>query len=67
MQFLVALSVLFHRGEEHAVGLLPHHLARREVQDGHGLLPYQLLGLVELMDAGEDGALLAGTVVQGEL
>ena len=37
MQLFLAVH-LAHGGQEHAVGHLPHHLARREVEDSHDRL-----------------------------
>ncbi len=41
-------------GEEHAVGIQAHHLARGEVQDGGDLFSHELFGLVEGVNAGKD-------------
>ena len=54
-------------GQQHAAGLLPHHLARRQVRHGDERLAEQLLGLIILGDAGEDLARRAGAVVQRKL
>ena len=54
-------------GDQHAVRLPAHHLCGGQVDDGDQGLADQLLGLVELGDAGEDLAFGAGAVVQGEL
>ena len=44
-------------GQQHAAGLPAHHLSGGQVHDGNQGLADQLLGLVELGDAGEDLAL----------
>ena len=55
-------------GEEHAVGLLPSHLARREVQDRDDLFADELLRLgIEGLHAGQDLPRRAAAVVQEEL
>ena len=59
--------LLVHGGDQHAAGGNSHHLPRRQVQDGDGRLADQLLRLVVLVDAGEDDAVRAAAVVQGEL
>ena len=66
MQLLLAVDFL-DGGEQHAVGLLPHHLARRQVEDRDDRLAHELLRLIELVDAGEDLARLAAAVVEREL
>ena len=53
----VAIEV--YGGEYHAVGFLAHHLAWLEVGNEQDTLAYELLGLVPLGNAGEDGAVLA--------
>ena len=62
----IQLLVLF-CGQQHAIGLLTHHLARRQVGDGDDRLADQLLRLVILCDAGEDLARRARAVVELEL
>ena len=54
-------------GNEHAAGIDAHHLARGQVDDGNGGLADKILGLIIVMDAGEDDAVGAGTVVEHEL
>ena len=53
--------------EQHAAALKPHHLARGQVDDGDSGLADELLGLVILVDAGEDDAILACAVVEHKL
>ena len=62
----IQLLVLF-CGQQHAIGLLPHHLARRQVGDGDDRLADKLLRLVILCDAGEDLARRTRAVIQLEL
>ena len=52
---------------QHTAGLTAHHLSGRQVGDGHQGLAHQLLGLVELGDAGQDLTIGAGAVIQSEL
>ena len=66
MEFLLAIHGA-DGGEEHAVGIQAHHLARGEVQDGGDLFSHELFGLVEGVNAGEDLAGGAGAVVEAEL
>ena len=53
-------------GQEHSVTLLAHHLPGRQVGDGDQCLAHQLLRLIVFRNAGEDLAVGAGAVVQGE-
>ena len=66
VKFLLALF-LVNGGDKHAVGLHAHHGSRRKVGDGDAGLAHQVLRLIERMDAGQDGAVFAGAVIQGEL
>ena len=50
-------------GQQHAAGLLPHHLARGQVRHGDERLAEQLLRLIILGDAGEDLPVGAGTII----
>ena len=47
-------------GDEHAVGLLAHHLPGGQVDDGHQGLADQVLGLVPLGDARQNLPVCAG-------
>ena len=51
-------------GKEHAAGLKAHHLSRRQVHDRDERLAKKLVWLIELVDAGENLAVGAGTVVE---
>ena len=66
MQFLFAFY-LAHSGEQHAVGLLPHHLARRQIENRYDGLTDELLGLVEFVDSGQDLPGCAAAVIKHEL
>ena len=52
---------------QHTTGLTAHHLSGGQVGDGNQGLADQFFGLVELGDTGEDLAIGAGAIVQGEL
>ena len=67
MQLFLAALEFAHRRDDHAVGFLPHHFARRQVCAGHDRFADQLLGLIELGDPGQDLARGAAVVVQLEL
>ena len=54
-------------GNEHAAGIDAHHLARGQVDDGNGGLADKILGLIIVVDAGEDDAVGAGAVIEHEL
>ena len=54
-------------GDQHAAGVDAHHLARGQIDDGDGGLADKILGLVIVVDAGEDDAILARAVVEDEL
>jgi len=54
-------------GKEHTVGLDAHHCPWGQVCDGDQGLADQLFGLIICVDAGKDGAIGAGAVVQSEL
>ena len=54
-------------GDQHTAGVNAHHLARGQVDDGDGGLADKILGLVIVVDAGEDDAILARAVVEDEL
>ena len=58
---------LIDRGEEHAAGVDAHHRSGRQVGDGDQGLADELFGLVEGVDAAEDGAVGAGAVIEAEL
>ena len=64
---LLLAFFLVNSGDEHAIGLHAHHGSRRKVGDGDAGLAHQVLRLIERMDAGQDGAVFAGAVIQGEL
>ena len=66
VQSLLALLAV-DGGDEHTARVDAHHLARGQVDDGDGGLSDQLLGLIVLVDAGEDDAVGAGAVVEDEL
>ena len=53
--------------EEHATGFESHHGARRQVGDGHTGLADELLWLVESVNARQNRAIIAGSIVQREL
>ena len=53
--------------EQHTVGLNAHHGPGRQVGDGDSRLAHQLLRLVPGVDAAENGARCAGTVIQRKL
>ena len=52
-------------GDQHTAGLPAHHLSGGQIDDGHQGLADELLGLVELGDAGEDLPGCTGAVIQG--
>ena len=54
-------------GDQHAAGVDAHHLAWWEVDNSDAGLADQLLRLIVVVDAAEDGAVGARAVVQGEL
>ena len=54
-------------GNEHAAGIDAHHLARGQIDDGNGGLADKILGLIIVVDAGENDAVGAGAVVEHEL
>ena len=54
-------------GNEHAAGVDAHHRARRQVRYSYAGLADELLGLVILMDAGENHAVCARAVIESEL
>ena len=56
-----------HGGDEHAAGVLAHHLAVGQVEDGNDGLADELIRLIELVDAGEYLARSAGAVIELEL
>ena len=66
MELLLALFGM-NRRDQHAAGLNAHHRARRQVGDGQQGLADQLFRLIISMDAAQDGTLLAGAVIEGEL
>ena len=66
MELFFAVFVM-HGGDQHAAGVDAHHLARGQVDDGDSGLADELLGLVILVDAGEDDAILARAVVEHKL
>ena len=65
--YLLLAVLLVNGGDQHAAAGDAHHLPGRQVQDGDGGLADELLRLVELVDAGDDGAVGAAAVVQREL
>ena len=66
MQLFFAVFVM-HGGDEHTAGVDAHHGAGREIGDGDAGLAHQFLRLIILMNAAQDDAILAGTVVEREL
>ena len=54
-------------GNEHTAGIDAHHLARGQVDDGNGGLADKILGLIVVVNAGEDHAVGTGAVVEHEL
>lgn len=66
VQLLFAV-LLAYCGKQHTVRLDAHHGSWREVSDGNEGLAYQLFRLIVCMNAGKDGTVGAGSVVQGEL
>ena len=54
-------------GNEHAAGIDAHHLARGQVDDGNGGLADKILGLIVVVNAGEDHAVGTGAIVEHEL
>ena len=66
MQLFFAVFVM-HGGDEHTAGVDAHHGPRREVRDGDAGLAHERFRLVILMNAAQDDAILAGTVVEREL
>lgn len=66
VQLLLAV-LLAHCGKQHTAGVNAHHGTRRQVGDGDQRLTHQLFRLVISMDTGKDGAICAGSIVQGEL
>ena len=65
VQLFLALF-LVDGGEKHTVALKAHHLPGRQIHNGHQRLAHQLLRLIELMNAGENLTVRAGTVIQRE-
>ena len=59
--------LLVNGGDEHTAGIDAHHLARGQVDDGNGGLADKILGLIIVVDAGENDAVGAGAVVEHEL
>ena len=53
-------------GKQHAAGLETHHLSGRQVHNRNERLADELLGLIELVDAGENLSVGAGAVVERE-
>ena len=53
--------------ENHALALFAHHLARSKVGNKQYVLANELLWLIVGSDAAEDSAVLARTIVDGEL
>ena len=53
--------------EYHALALYSHHLARSEVGDEEHILAHEVIGLVVLGNAREDGTVGARAVVDGKL
>ena len=66
MQLFLAVFVMDGR-DEHTAGVDAHHGAGREIGDGDADLAHQFLRLIILMNAAQDDAILAGTVVEREL
>ena len=66
MELFLAVFVMDGR-DEHTAGVDTHHRARQEIRDGDAGLAHQLLRLIILMNAAQDDAILAGTVVEREL
>ena len=62
MQLFLAVFVMDGR-DEHTAGVDAHHGAGREIGDGDADLVHQFLRLIILMNAAQDDAILAGTVV----
>ena len=54
MELLAPIRLFLYRGDEHAVGLQPHHLPGRQIGAGHHGLAHQFLRLIVFVDAGED-------------
>ena len=53
--------------DDHAAAVDAHHFAWWQVGDGDEGLADEFLWFVVFVDAGEDGSVFAGSVVQGEL
>ena len=53
--------------DDHAAAVDAHHFAWWQVGDGDQGLSNKFLWFVVFVDAGEDGAIFAGSVVEGEL
>jgi len=66
MKLFLAVFVVNGR-EQHAAGVDAHHRARRQIGDSDAGLADQLLRLVILMNAAQNDAVLAGSVIQNEL
>ena len=66
VQLFLALFLMDGR-DQHAAGGDAHHLPGRQIQNRHGGLSDELLRLVIVPDAGYDGAVRAGAVIQSEL
>ena len=66
MQSFLAVFVV-DGGDQHTAGINTHHRARREIRDGDAGLAHKLLRLIILVNAAQDDAILASTVVQNEL
>ena len=66
MELFLTLFMV-HGGDQHTAGLDAHHGSGGQVGDGEQGLAHQLFRLVISVDTTQNGALCAGSVVQGEL
>ena len=66
MELFLAVFVVNGR-DQHAAGVDAHHRTRRQIGDSDAGLADQLLRLVILMNAAQNNAVLAGSVIQNEL
>ena len=64
---LFFLSLMMYGGDKHTAGFNAHHRSRREVCYGYAGLADKLFRLIVRVNAGENCAVCAGSVVESEL